>query len=93
MPSSSRPRIASVERRRSERKATSLLAFADQDNGTRFPCRIENISDDGAMLEFLGSQIVLLNPTFSLTLEEAGLRYTVKLIWRKGRTAGVLFCA
>lgn len=93
MPSSIRPRIASVERRRSERKATSLLAFADQDNGTRFPCRIENISDDGAMLEFLGSQIVLLSPTFFLTLEEAGLRYTVKLIWRKGRTAGVLFCA
>lgn len=93
MPSSIRPRIASVERRRSERKATSLLAFAEQDNGTRFPCRIENISDDGAMLEFLGSQIVLLSPTFSLTLEEAGLRYTVKLIWRKGRTAGVLFCA
>lgn len=93
MPSSIRPRIASVERRRSERKATSLLAFAEQDDGTRFPCRIENISDDGAMLEFLGSQIVLLSPTFSLTLEEAGLRYTVKLIWRKGRTAGVLFCA
>lgn len=93
MPSSIRPRIASVERRRSERKATSLLAFAEQDDGSRFPCRIENISDDGAMLEFLGSQIVLLSPTFSLTLEEAGLRYTVKLIWRKGRTAGVLFCA
>jgi hypothetical protein len=92
MPSSIRPRIASVERRRSERRATSLLAFAEQDNGTRFPCRIENVSDDGAMLEFLGSQIVLLSPIFHLTLEEAGLRYTVKLIWRKGRTAGVLFC-
>ena len=34
MPSSIRPRIASVERRRSERRATSLLAFAEQ--GCRF---------------------------------------------------------
>lgn len=92
MPSHIRPRISSVERRRSERRATSLLAFAEQENGTRFPCRVDNVSDDGAMLEFLGSHIVLLSPIFCLALEEGGLRYTVKLIWRKGRTAGVLFC-
>lgn len=69
------------------------MAFAEQDNGTRFPCRVENVSDEGAMLEFLGSQIVLLSPIFSLAIEESGLRYSVKLIWRRGRTAGVLFCA
>jgi hypothetical protein len=44
------------------------------------------------MLEFLGSHVVLLSPNFFLALEESGLRYGVKLIWRKGRTAGVLFC-
>ncbi|GJD36639.1 PilZ domain-containing protein [Methylobacterium aerolatum] len=93
MPSSIRPQISLVERRKSERRATSLLAFAEQNNGTRFPCRIGNISDDGAMLEFLGSHVVLLSPTFDLALEEGGLRFSVKLIWRKGRTAGVLFCS
>ena len=92
MPSSIRPRISSVERRGAERRVTSLLAFAEQENGTRFPCRIENISDDGAMLAFLGSQVVLLSPKFDLSLEQGGLRFSVKLIWRKGRTVGVLFC-
>ena len=51
-----------------------------------------NISDRGAMLEFLGSQAVLLEDVFDLVLASAEMRYAVQLVWRKERTVGVLFC-
>lgn len=44
------------------------------------------------MLEFLGSQVVRLENVFELVLNNADMRYAVKLIWRKERTVGVLFC-
>lgn len=81
-----------VDRRLSARKPTELLAFALHQDGTRFPCQVRNISDRGAMLEFLGSHVTLLENAFDLVLTDAKVRYAVKVIWRKERTAGVLFC-
>ena len=92
MPRTARPPIGFVERRASDRKATALLAFAQHPDGSRFPCRIQNLSDGGAMLEFLGSQVVTLETAFDLVLANTEIRYAVKLIWWKERTAGVLFC-
>ncbi|ACB27566.1 hypothetical protein ABID82_003185 [Methylobacterium sp. PvP062] len=86
------PAAAFVERRASDRKPTALLAFAQNRDGARFPCQVKNISDRGAMLEFLGSQAVLLEDVFDLVLASAEMRYAVQLVWRKERTVGVLFC-
>ncbi|KAA0121703.1 PilZ domain-containing protein [Methylobacterium sp. P1-11] len=83
---------AFVERRATERKPTALLAFAQHRDGSRYPCQVKNISDRGAMLEFLGSQVVQLEDAFDLVLASAEMRYAVQLIWRKERTVGVLFC-
>lgn len=44
------------------------------------------------MLEFLGSHIVMLGNLFEIEMANSDTRYRVKLIWRKERTAGVLFC-
>ena len=44
------------------------------------------------MLEFLGPHAVLLENAFDLVLANADVRYSVTLIWRKERTAGVEFC-
>ncbi|MCJ2124432.1 PilZ domain-containing protein [Methylobacterium sp. J-077] len=92
MPRYARPPIAFVERRASARKATALLAYAQHPDGSRFPCRVQNLSDGGAMLEFLGPHVVVLATAFDLVLANSDMRYAVKLIWRKERTAGVLFC-
>ncbi|WCS25186.1 PilZ domain-containing protein [Methylobacterium sp. NMS14P] len=86
------PPAAFVERRATERKSTALLAFAQHRDGARYPCQVKNISDRGAMLEFLGSQAVLLEDVFDLVLASAEMRYAVQLVWRKERTVGVLFC-
>lgn len=83
---------AFVERRATERKPTALLAFAQHRDGSRYPCQVKNISDRGAMLEFLGSQVVQLEDAFDLVLASAEMRYAVQLIWRKERTVGVVFC-
>jgi hypothetical protein len=83
---------AFVERRAAERKPTALLAFAQHRDGSRYPCQVKNISDRGAMLEFLGSQVVQLEDAFDLVLASAEMRYAVQLIWRKERTVGVVFC-
>ncbi|MCJ2073221.1 PilZ domain-containing protein [Methylobacterium sp. J-030] len=69
-----------------------MLAFALNPNGARFPCQIRNISDRGAMLEFLGSHVTMLENAFDLVLADAKARYAVEVVWRKERTAGVLFC-
>ena len=92
MSRNARPPIGIVDRRASGRQATALLAFAHHPDGSRFPCRVQNLSDGGAMLEFLGSQVVMLETAFDLVLANSDVRYAVKLIWRKERTAGVLFC-
>ena len=92
MSRNARPPIGFVERRASDRKATALLAFAQRPDGSRFPCRVQNLSDGGAMLEFLGTHVVMLDTAFDLVLANSDMRYAVKLIWRKERTAGVLFC-
>ncbi|MCJ2052456.1 PilZ domain-containing protein [Methylobacterium sp. J-070] len=84
---------AIVERRAAERKPTALLAFAQHPNGTRFPCQVKNISDRGAMLEFLGSHALMLETVFDLVLANPEMRYAVKLVWLKDRTAGVVFCS
>ena len=80
------------ERRTAERRPTALLAFAQHPDGCRFPCQVKNLSDNGAMLEFLGSHTVRLENAFDLILANAETRYSVKLVWRKERTAGVVFC-
>jgi hypothetical protein len=93
MPRTARPPTIFVERRASERKATALLAFAQHPDGSRFPCRIQNLSDGGAMLEFFGPNAAVLETAFDLVLANSDTRYAVTLVWRKDRTAGVLFCA
>lgn len=80
-----------AERRGSTRQPTALLAFALHPDGTRFPCQVRNISDRGAMLEFLGSHALVVANTFDLVLTDAKVRYAVSVVWRKERTAGVLF--
>ena len=80
------------ERRATERKPTALLAFAEHPNGRRFPCQVKNISDRGAMLEFSGAHTELLESAFDLVLANAETRYSVRLVWRKERTVGVVFC-
>ncbi|SDN14277.1 PilZ domain-containing protein [Methylobacterium phyllostachyos] len=82
----------SVERRGTTRQPTALLAFALHPDGTRFPCQVRNISDRGAMLEFLGSHAPVVENAFDLVLTDAKVRYAVKVVWRKEKTAGVLFC-
>ena len=66
------PAAAFVERRASDRKPTALLAFAQNRDGARFPCQVKNISDRGAMLEFLGSQAVLLEDVRAARRSAAG---------------------
>lgn len=90
MSSSVKPRVEFVERRSHERAATALLAFATA-NDQRFSCCIRNVSDTGAMLEFIGSGIVNLPMKFDIVLTN-GSRLAVQLIWRKDRQAGVVFC-
>ena len=80
-----------VERRATERKPTAPLAFVQHPDGSRSACQVKNISDDGAMLEFLGAQAVVLAPTFDLVLTGAEMRYAVTLVWREGQSAGVRF--
>lgn len=84
--------IRFIERCANERNAETLMAFAHNPNGSRFPCRIQNISDGTATLEFLGSHIVKLENSFDIMLVNSEVRYCVKLVWRSKRTAGVLFC-
>jgi hypothetical protein len=91
MSSSVRPRVDFVERRGHERAATALLAFATAANDQRFPCCIRNVSDTGAMLEFIGPGVVSLPMKFDIVLTN-GSRLSVQLIWRKDREAGVVFC-
>ncbi|MBE7198041.1 MAG: PilZ domain-containing protein [Parafilimonas terrae] len=81
-----------TDRRAAERKSTALMAFAQHPSGWRFPCQVKNISDRGAMLEFLGSHAVALENAFDLVLANTDTRYSVKLVWRKERLAGVVFC-
>ena len=88
---SAKPSPRYVEQRATERKPTALLAFVQHHDGSRSPCQVKNISDDGAMLEFLGAQAVVLAPTFDLVLTGAEMRYAVALVWRKERSAGVRF--
>lgn len=92
MSRSATPGIKPVERRRSVRKPTELLAFALHPDGARFPCQVRNLSDRGAMLEFLGSHATMLENAFELVLTDAKVRYAVTVIWRRDRTAGVQFC-
>lgn len=89
---SAKPSPRYVERRATERKPTALLAFVQHADGSKSACQVKNISDDGAMLEFLGAQAVVLAPTFDLVLTGAEMRYAVALVWRKERSAGVRFC-
>ncbi len=55
------------------------------------PCQVRNISDRGAMLEFLGHHATMVENAFDLVLADAKVRYAVKVVWRKERTTGVLF--
>ena len=86
------PYSGHAERRASARKPTELLAFALNSDGVRFPCQVRNISDRGAMLEFLGQHAMMVENAFDLVLADAKVRYAVKVIWRKERTTGVQFC-
>ncbi|MCJ2086477.1 PilZ domain-containing protein [Methylobacterium sp. E-005] len=86
------PQTGFVERRHTARKPTALFAFALSPSGARFPCQVRNISDRGAMLEFTGSHAALVENTFELVLTDSKVRYAVEVVWRKERTAGVLFC-
>lgn len=92
MSRNAKPSSVPMERRRSVRQPTELLAFALRADGARFPCQVRNISDRGAMLEFLGAHVLMLENTFDLVLADAKVRYAVKVVWRKERSAGVLFC-
>ena len=91
MPSLVRPRIDIVERREDERTPTALMAFALGKDSARHPCCIRNVSDTGALLEFLGTEVVTLPSRFNLVLANDA-RFTAKVVWREGRRAGVLFC-
>jgi hypothetical protein len=91
MSRSVRPRIDCVERRSHERHPTALTAYATASDGQRFACSIRNVSDTGAMLEFSKSCVVSLPSKFDIVLANE-TRFAVKLIWRKDRQAGVLFC-
>lgn len=92
MSRNAKPSINPAERRRSTRQPTALLAFALHPDGARFPCQVRNISDRGAMLEFLGSHAPAVENAFDLVLGDAKMRYAVTVVWRKERTAGVVFC-
>jgi c-di-GMP-binding flagellar brake protein YcgR len=91
MSHNARPKIDFIERRASDRTSVVLPAYARHPDGARFPCRFRNISDGGAMLEFLGSHVVMLGTCFELVLEGSDVVYRVKLVWRKDRSVGVLF--
>ncbi|MEL6062979.1 MULTISPECIES: PilZ domain-containing protein [unclassified Methylobacterium] len=85
------PQSGQAERRAVPRKPTALLAFALNSDGVRFPCQVRNISDRGAMLEFLGHHAIMAENAFELVLADAKVRYAVTVVWRKDRTTGVLF--
>ena len=91
MSSTVRPRLSIVERRRSERAPTYLMGFVLRADGARVPCCIMNVSDTGVMLEFM-SGVFVLQSKFEFCLETSDQRYQVKLVWRKGRRVGVIFC-
>ena len=92
MPAGVRPHIATVERRLSDRKPSVLMATAVDINGRKMPCCVKNISDTGVMLEFVESFKIELDTIFNVTLFGANSTYKVKLMWRKERQVGVLFC-
>ena len=68
------------------------MATAVDPNGRKMSCCVKNISDTGVMLEFIGSFKIELHTTFTVTLFGTNSTYKVKLMWRKDRQAGVLFC-
>ena len=92
MPAGVRPHIATVERRLSDRKPSVLMATAVDLNGRKLPCCVKDVSDTGVMLEFIGSFKIELGNKFDVTLSGTNSSYKVKLMWRKERQVGVLFC-
>ena len=92
MPAGIRPHIATVERRLSNRKPSVLMATAVDPNGRKMPCCVNNVSDTGIMLEFIGNFKIELDNVFDVTLFGTSSTYKVKLMWRKERQVGVLFC-
>ena len=92
MPAGVRPHIATVERRLSDRKPSVLMATAVDLNGRKLPCCVKDVSDTGVMLEFIGSFKIELGNIFDVTLSGTNSNYKVKLMWRKERQVGVLFC-
>ena len=92
MPAGVRPHIATVERRLSDRRPSLLMATAVDLNGRKLPCCVKDVSDTGVMLEFIGSFKIELSNTFDVLLSGTNSTYKVKLMWRKERQVGVLFC-
>ena len=86
------PHIYVAERRTSERATTLLMGFVHSASNVAVPCCIKNVSDTGVMLEFPGNTLFVLSPKFEFSLDGTGQRYPVKLVWRKGRQIGVVFC-
>ncbi len=68
-----------------------MAVVADAD-GRQVPCRVRDISDSGVMLEFDEGSEVNLGHKFEICVLSTRSRFSVKLVWRKGRQAGVLFC-
>ena len=91
MTGSVRPRIEIVERRQTERAIVDLMAFAVTKTNDKFACCVRNISDTGAMLEFVGNDIAILPTTFQILISGTEIRLRVKTIWREKRRLGVMF--
>ena len=87
-----RPRVEIIVRGQQVREQTSLMAVATDADGRQVPCRVRDISDSGVMLEFDEASEVTLGSKFEICVLSTRSRFNVKLVWRKDRQAGVLFC-
>ena len=67
------------------------MAFAMTKANAKFACCVRNISDTGAMLEFVGNDIAILPTTFEILISGTEIRLRVKTIWREKRRLGVMF--
>ena len=78
-----------TERRRSVRQLTTEPAVAMLHATQGVDCRVTDISDHGARIEF--DESMSLPTTFELRIGKSGRSWWVNVVWTRGEVAGVHF--
>ena len=81
-------KLMDLERRARERQPADL-AGSVMSGGYLFPCRIRDISLDGAQLEF--EHPIFVDTTMRLSVENHDIDTEIAVVWRRGSSVGVRF--